>query len=255
MGLAQRKIEIEVEPIYTEAEYLALEREADERHEYLDGVLYAMAGESPQHGNASVNLVRLIGNHLLGKECDLYTKDTKVRSGPLPKWHTSTKGLFSYPDLVVVCGERKYLDEYKDVLVNPTVIIEVLSGTTERFDRKQKFLRYQQYLPSLVDYVLVSQDEPTIELYHRPSPKSPRWEYAIVGGLQSRIFIPSLKCWLRLADVYYRVTFPADDSGKSGVKQTKPRSSKSRKAAKPSAKPSTKLSGKKKPAVPAKKKK
>ncbi len=85
MGLAQREIELESERLYTEKEYLALERKADERHEYLDGVIYAMAGESPEHGSASVNLVRLLGNHLLGKDCDLYTKDTKVRSGPLPK--------------------------------------------------------------------------------------------------------------------------------------------------------------------------
>ncbi len=232
MGLAQRKIEIEPQPIYTEAEYLALEREADERHEYLDGVLYAMAGESFEHGDISVNLVRLVSTALLKKPCSTYTKDTKVRSGPLPKWRASTKGLFSYPDLVVVCGERKYLDEHQDVLVNPTVIIEVLSNSTEKFDRRQKFLRYQQYLPSLVDYILVSQDEPTIELYHRPSPKSPRWEYAVVGGLKSRIFIPSLKCWLRLADVYYRVSFEQDTT----AAKPKRRSTKSRKSAKPSAK-------------------
>jgi len=247
MALAQRKTEIEAAPLYTEAEYLALEREAEERHEYLDGVMYAMAGESPKHGDISVNMVRLISTALLGKPCNTYTKDTKVRSGPLPKWRSNTKGLFSYPDLVVVCGERKYLDQYQDVLVNPTVIIEVLSDRTEWFDRKQKFLRYQQYLPSLVDYVLVSQNEPTLELYHRPSPKSSQWEFTIVNGLKSRLFIPSLKCWLRLADVYYRVTFPPADFNGSEIKQSKPRSTKRRKSAKPTAK--------KKPAATAKKKK
>lgn len=246
MALAQRKTEIETAPLYTESEYLALEREADERHEYLDGVIYSMAGESPKHGDVSVNLVRLISTALLGKPCNTYTKDTKVRSGPLPKWRSGTKGLYSYPDLVVVCGERKYLDEYQDVLVNPTVIIEVLSDRTERFDRKQKFLRYQQYLPSLVDYVLVSQNEPTLELYHRPSPKSPQWEFTIVNGLKSRLFIPSLKCWLRLADVYYRVTFPPSDFDEGDVKQTKPRPTKSRKSAKPIAKKKSAATAKKK---------
>ncbi len=244
MGLALHKTEIKNEPKYTAAEYLALEREADERHEYLDGEIYAMAGESPRHGRASVNLVRLIGNHLLGKECDLYTKDTKVRSGPLPQWRSSTKGLFSYPDLVVVCGERKYLDEYQDVLVNPTVIIEVLSDRTEWFDRRQKFLRYQQYLPSLVDYILVSQNEPAIELFHRPSPKSPLWEYIAATGLKSRLLIPSLKCWLRLADVYYRVSFESEDS----VQTAKPRSTKKTRK-------TERQSATKKPAAPAKKKK
>lgn len=208
MALAQRK-QVSSEPLYTEAEYLAFERAAEERHEYLDGVIYAMAGESPEHGSISVNLIRIVSTHLLGKDCDVFTKDTKVRSGPLPKVRAQTKGLFSYPDLVVVCGERKYLDEYKDVLVNPTVIIEVLSDSTEKKDRRQKFIRYQQYLPSLVDYVLVSQEIPAIEIFHRPSPKSPQWEYTAASGLKGRIVIPTLKCPLKLAEVYYRVIFPA----------------------------------------------
>jgi Uma2 family endonuclease len=207
MTLAQGKQEVIREQVYTEAEYLSLERTAEERHEYLDGVIQAMAGESPEHGKISVNLIRIISTHLLGKNCDLFTKDTKVRSGPLPRSRTQTKGLFSYPDLVVVCGVAKYLDDYRDVLTNPVVIVEVLSDSTEKFDYRQKFLRYQQYLPSLVDYVLVSQEEPAIEIYHRPSPRSSRWEYTATSELKSRIAIPSLKCTLRLAEVYYRVSF------------------------------------------------
>ncbi|HMY70759.1 MAG TPA: Uma2 family endonuclease [Blastocatellia bacterium] len=228
--MAQRKIEIEQEPLYTEAEYLAFERAAEERHEYMDGVIYAMAGESPEHGLVSANLVRIIGNHLLGKSCDLFTKDTKVRSGPLPKNRFQPKGLFSYPDLVIVCGERKYLDEHRDVLVNPTVIIEVLSDSTEKKDRRQKFMRYQQYLPSLVDYVLVSQDLPAIEIFHRPSPQSPQWEYSSAGGLKGRIVIPALKCQLKLAEVYYRVTFPPAEP-EPVLKPTKARAPQPRKAA------------------------
>ncbi len=242
MGLAQRKQTIEPKPIYTEAEYLAFERAAEERHEYVDGVIYAMAGESRAHGKISVNLVRLISTHLLGKNCDLFTKDTKVRSGPLPKSRSHPKGLFSYPDLVVVCNDAKYLDEYQDVLINPLVIIEVLSGSTEKFDSRQKFLRYQQYLPSLVDYVLVSQDQPLIELFHRPSPKSPRWEYTAVSGLKGRIVIPALKCTLRLAEVYYRVTFPSELLVKEPPKPTKAR----RPAKPPAAKKSQPVTSKKK---------
>lgn len=132
MGLAQLKID----PLYTEEEYLTLERAAEERSEYLDGVIYQMAGESPNHGKVSTNLIVAIGNHLRGRDCDLFTKDMKVRSGPLPQNRLNTKGLFSYPDLVIVCGEMKFLDERQDVLVNPTVIIEVLSETTEKFNRK-----------------------------------------------------------------------------------------------------------------------
>jgi Uma2 family endonuclease len=205
MGFAQRKMENE--PLYTEAEYLAFERAAEERHEYLDGVIYAMAGEKAPHGNLSVNLVRLISAHLLDKPCQTFTKDMKVRSGPLPKWRQSTKGLYSYPDLVIACDPLKFLDDYQDVLINPTVIIEVLSSSTEAFDRQQKFLRYQQYLPSLVDYVLVAQDQSASEVFHRPAPNAPQWEYTAASGLKSQVHSPALKCRLRLAEVYYRVSF------------------------------------------------
>jgi Uma2 family endonuclease len=215
MGLAQPRIE----PVYTEEEYLALEREADERHEYIDGMIYAMAGESPEHGKVSVNLIRIVSTHLLDRDCDLFTKDMKVRSGPLPKSRLSTKGLYSYPDLVVICGEMKFLDEYQDVLINPTAIIEVLSDSTEEFDHKQKFPRYQQCLPTLADYLLVSQNQPLIELFHRPSPRSARWEYLPVSGLTGRLTIPSIKCPLQLVDVYRRVKFPvASGEGKRAAK-------------------------------------
>lgn len=209
--------EPQTEPLYTEAEYLAFERAAEERHEYLDGVIYAMAGETNPHANISVNLVRIISTRLLGKPCETYTKDTKVRSGPLPKLRQRPKGLFSYPDLVVVCGEKKYLDEYEDVLLNPTVIVEVLSDRTEFFDRRQKFLRYQKHLPSLVDYVLVSQNEPAIEIFHCDAQK--QWTYQSAIGLRARIRIASIECELRLREVYYRVTFPAEETATNTAPQ------------------------------------
>lgn len=200
-----------LQPRYTEEEYLAFERKADERSEYLDGSIIRMAGESPEHGRISANLVRLVGNRLLGTDCQDFTKDMKVRSGPLPRNPRNTKGLYSYPDLVVVCGKLQFLDEYRDVLINPSVIIEVLSDTTEKFDRKQKFLRYQKYLPILTDYILVSQDEPLIEIFHQDSPNSGSWRYFFASELESAIRIPSIDCELKLAEVYYRITFPAPE--------------------------------------------
>jgi Uma2 family endonuclease len=202
-------ISAQPKPLYTEEEYLALERSADERHEYLDGEVYAMAGESPEHGVISTNLIAALVTHLRGKDCRTFTKDVKVRSGPLPKSRLSTKGLYSYPDLVVVCGEMRFLDEYRDVLINPTVIIEVLSGSTEKFDRAQKFLRYQKYLPTLADYVLVSQEQPAVELYHRHS--ADWWQYTAVTDLAGTLHIPSIDCPLRLSEVYDRITFPPSD--------------------------------------------
>src|SRR5205807_944775 len=134
-------------------EYLERERAAEERHEYLDGQIYAMAGESPSHGIITVNLVGIFYIQLKGKPCQALTKDTKVRSGPTPLPGHSTRGLFSYPDIVVVCGEPEYHDAFRDVILNPTAIVEVLSPATEAFDRGEKFTRYQVWNPTLKDYV------------------------------------------------------------------------------------------------------
>jgi Uma2 family endonuclease len=189
-------------------EYLALERESDERHEYLDGEIYAMAGESPVHGTICTNLVIELGNQLKGTPCQVFTKDMKVRSGPEPKPLQTPKGLYSYPDLLVVCGEMKFHDEYQDVLLNPTVLIEVLSPTTEVFDRGEEWMRYQTWLPSLTDYLLVSQSKPLIEHYSRQ--RNGGWLYSSTSGFDASVTISSIGCALRLADVYERVVFPAE---------------------------------------------
>ncbi|MFN0086327.1 MAG: Uma2 family endonuclease [Blastocatellia bacterium] len=194
--------------LYTEAEYLASERDAFERSEYIDGVIYAMAGESPAHGAICTNLVALIATRLRGTPCQVFTKDMKVRSGPLPASKRNRKGLFSYPDLVVVCGALETPDGHRDVLLNPKAIIEVLSDSTMHFDRVAKFQRYQKYLPSLVDYVLVSQDQPLIEVYHRDSPNQTSWRYFSVSDPEEAITILSIDCPLSLNAVYDRVTFP-----------------------------------------------
>src|SRR5438132_29613 len=104
------KVEPRPEPLCTVTDYLAMERESVERHQYVDGVIYDMAGESPAHGDISVNLIREISTQLRGTPCRVWTKDTKVLSGPSVISSRSVKGMFSYPDLVVVCGEPKFLD-------------------------------------------------------------------------------------------------------------------------------------------------
>ena len=194
---------------YSVDEYLALEREAEERHEYLDGQIYEMAGESPTHGTICMNLSRIISTQLLGTPCQAFSKDTKVRSGPTPKGRYLTKGLYSYPDLLVVCGEMKFQDEHRDVLLNPTVIIEVLSPTTEAFDRGEKWVRYQTWLPELTDYVLVSQARPQIDHFHRQP--SGEWIYSLVNNLEATFHLTSIDCTLPLTDVYDRIVFPLDE--------------------------------------------
>lgn len=198
----------QTEPRYTIEEYLAFERESEERHEYLDGQIYAMAGESTQHADISVNVVSELRSQLKGTPCRVWTKDTKVLSGPAIKTYRSTKGLFSYPDLVVVCGEPQFLDEHQDGLLNPTVIIEVLSPSTESFDRGEKFRRYRTHVASLTDYVQVSQALPLIEHFRRQP--NDEWVLSTVSAMDSSLHLASIDCTLQLSEVYDRVSFPEE---------------------------------------------
>ena len=192
-------------PKITVDQYLALERASSERHEYLDGVIYAMAGESEQHGDITFNLPGLLFPQLRGTPCRGRTKDTKVRSGPFPEGRECASGLYSYPDIVVVCGERQFHDAFKDVVLNPTAIFEVLSPSTEVFDRGEKFIRYQKWNPTLRDYVLISQDKPQIEHYRKQEDGT--WSYRLHTELESSVAIPSIGCTLKLAEVYERIVF------------------------------------------------
>ena len=199
---------------FTVEEYLAFERASDERHEYLDGVIYtmagsasprAMAGESEDHGTICVNLVTSLATRLRGSPCRVFTKDLKVRCGPY-RPHTR-EGLYAYPDLVVVCGSSQYHDQARDVLLNPTVIVEVLSPSTAAFDRGEKFRRYRAWLPPLTDYVLVAQDRPLIDHYHRQEDGT--WAFRALEGLEAHLYLPSIDCTVPLADMYERIVFPA----------------------------------------------
>lgn len=194
--------------IYAVEDYLAMERASDERHEYLDGRIYAMAGESPAHGTICINLIGELHGQLKGKPCLLWTKDCKVRSGPAPQARRTTKGLYSYPDLVIVCGEPEYHDEHRDVLVNPTVIIEVLSPSTETFDSTEKLRRFQFWNPTLTDFLMVSQTEPII--YHYLRQADGGWLHYVYEGLAATAPVAAIGCTLRLADVYDRIVFPAE---------------------------------------------
>jgi Uma2 family endonuclease len=191
---------------YTVEEYLALERAAEERHEYLDGLIYVMAGESLEHNTICANLVGILNPQLRGTPCRVLAKDMKVRSGPEPLARQTTKGLFSYPDLVIVCGEPQFHDTYRDVLLNPTVVIEVLSPSTEAFDRGEKFWRYRTWLPSLTSYLLVSQAMPLIEYYLRQPNND--WVLSTVSDTHGSLSLAALGCTLQLSEVYDRVAFP-----------------------------------------------
>ena len=199
MGLAKTK------PVFTVEDYLEIDREADERYEYIDGEIYAMAGESGEHGDICVNLVGELYSDLKDTNCRLRAKDTKVRSGMFPLKRPLVKGMISCPDLVVICGEPEYHDEFRDVILNPQVIVEVLSASTEQFDRGEKFHRYQLWNPTLTDYILVSQDKPLVEHYIRQADNS--WKFYFYDGLEREFTIESINSRLKLADIFYRIEF------------------------------------------------
>lgn len=198
MELAQPKIYL-----YSFEEYLEAERIADERSELIDGEIYAMAGESSRHGDISMNLAGFIQNQLRGTNCRGRTKDTKVKSGALKE--RFGRGMISYPDIVVICGEPEYHDKHKDIVLNPAVIIEVLSETTEEFDRGVKFMRYRNFNDTLTDYILVSQNEPHIEHYIRQ--QNGDWLLKEYYGLEKSFPIDSINCTLKLSEIYERVEF------------------------------------------------
>ena len=199
MGLPRPK------PVFTVEQYLTFERSALDRHKYLDGEIFGMAAESLRHGYVNVNLVGLLFNQLRDKPCGTFTKDMKVRSGPVPRLHLSASGLYSYPDIVVVCGDPEFHDEQKDVILNPTAIIEVLSPSTEDFDRGEKYQHYQTWNPTLREYLLVFQDQPRIDLFSFQD--DGRWIDRHFEGLAASVDLGSIGCVLQLAEVYERVTF------------------------------------------------
>lgn len=182
----------------TPEQYLEAEREASFKSEYFSGQIFAMAGASRRHNVLVGNLVRRLGNRLDGQPCETYPSDMKVL--------VRANGLYTYPDVTVVCGEPEFLNRDGDVLLNPLVIVEVLSDSTQSYDRGAKWVLYQG-LDSLQEYVLVSADTPRVERFTRQD--NGQWLYESIGGLDGEIRLASLDIMLPLAEVYERVTFPA----------------------------------------------
>jgi Uma2 family endonuclease len=190
----------------TVEDYLAGERAAADRHEFFDGEIVAMAGESLAHGIICQNISGTLYLQLKGTPCFAVAKDTKVRSGLGVASARSTSGMFSYPDILVVCGAAEFFDDQSDVIVNPTVIIEVLSKSTESYDRGEKFQRYRAWNATFVDHVLVSQTNAFVEHFRRQPDDT--WLLSEAVGLDAVIAVSSISCTLKLADIYDRIVFP-----------------------------------------------
>jgi Uma2 family endonuclease len=189
------------EPFHTPAEYLAFERAAETKHEYLDGRIYAMSGGSRSHARIAVNLIREISTQLRGRPCEAFGSDMRVR--------VEATGLRTYPDLSALCGEPRFDDEVRDTLVNPELLIEVLSPSTESYDRGQKFEHYRQ-IPELQEYVLFAQDRALAEYRIRRGEAGDQWGLKVVRGLDAALELPAIGCVLSLRGVYERVELLPD---------------------------------------------
>lgn len=181
----------------TPQQYLEWERKAETKSEYHGGQIVAMAGASWEHNLIKDNLSRHLGNQMAEGPCVVVTSDLRVRVPACDKYY--------YPDVVVVCSEPQFEDAHADTLLNPTLIVEVLSDTTEKTDREEKFDCYRT-LESLAAYVLVAQDRPRVECFTRQSDGS--WRFEVAKGLDAVLSLAPIGCTVRLGDIYARVPFP-----------------------------------------------
>lgn len=180
----------------TPQEYLRIERAAECKSEYLDGEMFAMAGASPRHVLITGNLVRELGNLLREGPCAVYPADLRVA--------TDERRHYTYPDVVVACEPLQFVDEHRDTITNPTLIAEVLSESTEKYDRGAKFERYRS-VSTLAEYLLVSQERVHVELYTRQPDGG--WVLREWNDPAAEIDLTSLRCRLRVGEVYAKVTF------------------------------------------------
>ena len=179
---------------YSPQEYLALERQAEDKSEYVNGEIFAMSGASEEHNLIVINVAAALHTQFRGRPCKVYSSDMRVKVSPT--------GLYTYPDVVAVCEEAQFEDNQLDTLLNPTLLIEVLSSSAEAYDRGEKAEHYRQ-LPSLAEYLLISQDKPHLEHYRRQA--DGRWLLSEASRLYAGISLPAIDCTLRLAAVYDRV--------------------------------------------------
>lgn len=185
------------ERIYTPEEYLALERASEHRNEYVNGRIHAMVGASRWHSEIVFNLANALGSRIRGRPCHAYVNDMRVK--------VSSTGLYAYPDVVALCGELRLEDDHVDTLLNPQVVIEVLSDSTERYDRGEKFAHYRR-LESLCEYVLVAQEKMRVERFVR---RGDQWVLTELDDPDALLPLESLACEIPLREIYERVDFPA----------------------------------------------
>jgi len=178
---------------FTIEDYLATEEKAGYKSEYYNGEIIAMSGGSRNHSVICVNMNWRLGESLAEKECVVFDSNMKLRIAETDS--------FVYPDVMVVCGDIQFYQERTDILINPVLIIEVLSPSTRLFDRVEKF-EYYRSISSVKEYLLISQDKPMVESYYKQDEK--KWLYSVVKGVEESIYLQSIDCKLDLKDIYHK---------------------------------------------------
>ena len=181
---------------FTPEQYLAMERQASHKSEYVNGCIFAMAGASKEHNQIAFNIAGELHGQLKNRPCLAFVNDLRVK--------ISATGLYTYPDAVALCGEPNFEDARMDTLLNPSVIIEILSPTTEAYDRGDKFAHYRRLL-SLMEYVLIAQDKVRVEHYIRQDSK---WVLTEMNDLDEMLYLASIQCEIALRDLYIKVDLP-----------------------------------------------
>jgi len=188
-------------PYLTPKQYLAQERQADFKSQYFQGEIFAMAGASRQHNLIVGNLVGEIRNALKDRTCEVYPSDMRVKVSPT--------GLYTYPDATIVCGEVELEDDHGDTLINPTVLLEVLSDSTESYDRGSKFRQYRQ-LDSLKEYVMIAQDRVSVECYVRQD--DDQWLLRETRLIEQTVRFDSIDVTVPVAEIYRNIQWEDSDS-------------------------------------------
>jgi Uma2 family endonuclease len=189
-------------PSFTPEQYLEIERAAEYKSEYYEGQMFAMAGAREAHNLVVANVLADLHQQFRPRPCRVYSNDMRVRVG--------ATGFYTYPDVVAVCGESRFLDDQRDTLLNPVMIIEVLSPSTEAYDRGRKFDHYKT-VESLREYLLISADRVHADLYTRQSDN--RWLLTSASSLEDTLTLESVDALIILAALYEKVELPAAGLG------------------------------------------
>ena len=184
----------------TPEEYLALEEKADHKSEYHDGEIFAMAGASVNHNQICVNLTSTFARLFGQKPCRVFMSDVRL--------HVQKSGLYTYPDVIVICGKVEYVPNRDDTITNPILIVEVWSDSTQAYDRGEKFAMYRQ-IPSLQEYVMIDQNRPYIEHFRR---EGHFWVLETLEQMEAILTLPSLNCEMPFSVIYERIEWESGNS-------------------------------------------